>query len=194
MKRSAFTLVEMAIAVSISVILMGIALPRFNELLNQQEFFTEVQNVSSCIQQAQSLAAAPSGALLVSGKGALRWVAAEVVETGGVRQCKIYGIDSTVTYDELLLTTPSDQLAVPRAPQNIAQVESEDFRVYFGVQEKGVPVKYVSEDPVRTQTAPLGTGMKVTVPFVSARDTQTTVTVVIEQAGAPIHVVRPVTP
>jgi len=79
MKRAAYTLIELVIAVAIVVIVLSVGIPRYSGYLRQSRFNSEVQKVSQCIQAAQVAVAAPDDS---SGTPA-RYGRASVAISGG---------------------------------------------------------------------------------------------------------------
>jgi prepilin-type N-terminal cleavage/methylation domain-containing protein len=198
MRHHGFTIIELTITLAITLVLVSIGIPRYNALLVQQEFFSEVQKVAACIQQAQSLAAAPRSDLLaLSGGNAVsaRWVAAFVsaADSTGNRSCSVVAMDATTPLSSLSLNSPSDQLAQPLTTSGIQRLSMSSFRMYFGVEEKGMPVKYIDDTLLpnpKTADVP-ATGIKVSVAITSSVDSTQTANLVIEQGGAPIRIVKP---
>ena len=60
-RQSGFTIIELIVAISIVVLLTGVAVNRFTVFTDQQEFQSEGQKIANCIQKAQSYAKDPSG-------------------------------------------------------------------------------------------------------------------------------------
>ena len=197
MKKRGFTIIELTIALSVSLILAAVAIPRFNTLLDSQNFYSEVQQVASCIQQAQALAAAPSSTLLrLDSNGntvSPRWTAASLSapDANGNVTCSVIAADATTTYGNLAFTLPADQLITPITNMGISNLTITPFRLYFGVLEKGVPVAYIpSTGTIPTNTEP-ASGMLVTIPVVATSDSTLTATISVEQGGAPVRITTP---
>jgi prepilin-type N-terminal cleavage/methylation domain-containing protein len=195
MKKHGFTIIELAIALAVSTVLLGIAIPRYNDLLSSQEFTSEVQKVAGCIQQAQSMASAPTASLLKADSNgnavSPRWVAAEISVSSGVAQsCTLIAVDATTAFSGLTATTPANQLLQSQAVTGLDRLSATAFRVYFGVLEKGAPVAYIPATGTSQKNAS-GSGIKISIPFTSSVDSTLTAHIVIEQGGAPIHVTTP---
>jgi|GEM_PF-6423549 len=198
MHKKGFTIIELTIALAVSIILAGIAIPRFNTLLNQQEFFTETEKVASCIQKAQSMAAAPTAGSLnpdVNGNTvAIRWTAASLSNPDNNNQqtCSVMAFDASHSLSQdLLLNSPADQLATPIQTTGISNLNLPQFRIYFGVTEKGVPVVYLDNTGIRQISPAPMSGMKVTLPVTSTVNSALTTTISVEQGGAPVRIIQP---
>jgi len=194
MQKRGFTIIELAIALSVSFILAGIAIPRFNTLLDQQDFFTETEKVAACIQAAQSMAAAPTAGLLTPDANnnalAVRWTAASLSgpDDNNQQTCSVMAFDASNSLSNLVLNSPNDQLATPIQTTGISNLNLPQFRIYFGVTEKGVPVEYLAADSVSTRitsTDPTS-GMPVSLAVASVVNSTLTTNICVGQGGAPV--------
>lgn len=189
-RSSAFTLVEVTIAITVTIILAGIAIPRYNDLIRTQDFYSQVQELVSCVQRAQSLAAGAQGSTLSNG-APIRWSAAAFSEIGGTVTCEVMAFDSTTSLASLaaaspvsLLTSGSNTFIATDTTAGL--VLGTPRRIYFGTLERGVPVK----DTAAVNPVPLGNGFSFTLPLSSTLDTAIAATLSMGQNGAPVEVVR----
>ena len=84
MKKAAFTLIELIIAVTIIILLVAIGLPRFNDFNLRQDIASSAQKLASCIQQAQQNALAPSDS---SGTKTVGYGVARIIYDKGTLSC-----------------------------------------------------------------------------------------------------------
>jgi type II secretory pathway pseudopilin PulG len=190
-QRSAFTLVEVAIAITITIILAGIGIPRYNQLIRTQDFYSEAQEIVSCLQRAQSLASGSQGATLSTGNP-IRWSAAKLTESSGTVTCTVMAFDASVSSASLdatvtsVLTSGTNTFTATDVQAGITGVNG--IHIFFGALEKGVPVKLVSSS---TSIPPLGAGLRFSLNLTSSLDSTTTAQLTMAQLGIPIELVRP---
>jgi Tfp pilus assembly major pilin PilA len=150
--RQAFTLIEVVTAVSITVFLALIAVPRYSELVDRQEFSAAALQVVRCVQLAQTEAAAP---VTTQGRSA-RWIVASLQNAQGATAltCQVGAVADTnvalqsnqPTFSALPVLTPDDadaspgdaRLTIPDVRIVSTQLaEGSSIRWYFGVRERG---------------------------------------------------------
>jgi type II secretory pathway pseudopilin PulG len=188
-QRSAFTLIEVAVAITITIILAGVAVPRYNSLIRNQDFYAQVQELASCLQRAQSLASGSQGATL-STVTPIRWSAAEFSFASDTVTCRVMAFDgsSANTFALLAASSPVSTLnsgSNTFTATDVAGIAS-TRRIYFGTLERGLPVKDTgSADPTY-----LGSGLTLSIPLSSSLDSGITATLSMGRSGAPIEVVK----
>ena len=170
MRVKGFTIIEVVIAIAISIILVAIAVPRYDQFSNQQDFNTSVEKLVKCMQIAQQAAASPPA------NSSYRFTGV-VMKPNSVNSdnmdCATYtyssstfstsdGTTSDPATSVLLddaggvplstsVTIPNIQLSgvtVPDYPVKNYNIPANNnppamLRIYFGVYEKGAPVVYV---------------------------------------------------
>src|ERR1044072_151708 len=115
-KLPGFTIVEFVIAVTVSVILVAVGVPRFNSFVQRQDFNAGLQTLASCIQKAQQDAIAPSAN--TSSSTTVRYMEARIIQAPSsfTATCEVSAYDaanvliasipvSTFTAEKLTLTT-----------------------------------------------------------------------------------------
>ncbi|CAN5176783.1 hypothetical protein BH11PAT4_BH11PAT4_3160 [soil metagenome] len=185
-QRSAFTLVEVAVAITITIILAGVAVPRYNSLIRNQDFYAQVQELASCVQRAQSLSSGTQGATLSNGNP-IRWSAAQLSVSGADVTCQVMAFDGSNTLASLTTSLPS---ALSSGSNTFVATDISGIvttrRIYFGTLERGVPVK----DTAVALPAYLGSGLTVSIPLTSSLDSGIGASLSMGRSGAPIEVVR----
>lgn len=187
------TLVELAITVSVAVVLLAAAIPQFSSLERRQELYLQLQrNVADCLQYAQSQALAPGP----DTRGA-RFLAAQIQSNG----CRVFAVnepfDTLTAAGQGTEVTPKSytlQGVILRCVVAGNQtINSFPARVYFGVAERGVPVAVVTgngSSTTATVKPPLGTGIRIGVQGMSASSNGQGLkaAVTVQQFGTPIKV------
>lgn len=186
MQRSGFTIIEMAIALAVSFIVVGIAVPRYNSLVRQQEFYAQVQKIVGCLQDAQSVAATSS--VKLSNGAPARWTAANLQSSGTGYQCTVLGMDSSTSLSNLGFVVPLDQLGRTDAQLGSDLNLPTSMRIYFGALEHGVPVAQATSVS-RTQGV-IGAGLPLDLTVTSYQDSALSATISIDRTGVPIRIVK----
>ena len=187
-RRSAFTIIELAVAVTITVVLAAIAIPRYNDFSRKQQFLSEVQTAMGCIQEAQRIAASPPAG------SSSRWIAADMSNANG--NCRVLRFDATVTQASLTDTLPAPQEVLDTVATPDLVYALATSRIYFGVLEHGVPTRYtypggyVQSNLGNGVRQPDGTSIAVTINWKT--DPTVTTQVAIEPSGAPLHILNPI--
>lgn len=196
-RRAGFTIIEVAIAVVITAIIAAMVVPRYNAAVVRQEFLGEAQQVANCLQEAQALAAAPNPAFFIKDANDIpltpRYISAKVdFVDGGVWTCELFAHSSAMT---ALVYQPADNLPNLLAAQPVHGGQllggERDFRVYFGVLERGVPVQIAFGDATPALTAPLGSGVGYVTILDTPRSEDITANLELSASGAPIRIVTP---
>lgn len=196
-RSSAFTLVEVAVAITLTIILAGIAIPRYNSLIRTQDFYAQAQELVSCFQRAQSLASGSQGATLSTGNP-IRWTAAELSRNDANPSpitCTVIAFEDLPGTDDLASFASGFPASTLSSGNNTYSVNDmlitglnnrSSRRIYFGTLEKGAPV---ADSDINPQPA-LGQGLTLSIPLTSALDTSITALLTMGRGGAPIEVKR----
>lgn len=200
--RPAFTIIEMAIALAVTVILMSIAIPRFNNLTTRQEFYGDAQALANCLQTAQSLALNNQTQV---GSGPARWIGSEIVQTGASWTCRVVGVGAEVALASDLGSASLTEIQPAKDltgltlnklkinnTQNINFGPNTVMKMFFSSLDRGVPAA-VFINTVFGSTSDLpaqGTGQLYSIIVQSVSDTSLTAQVSIQKTGAPINVVK----
>lgn len=188
-RPAGFTIVEIAIAVAVTVLIAAMVVPRYNAAIVNQEFLGEAQRVVECFQEAQSMAVAPVPALFI-GQAVPRYVSARF-ETDGTGQweCEIaaYGSNlSSFTY-----APAGNRLANPRLFSGADILKSDtDFQVYFDAANRGMPAAVV-DGIGGARFESLSNGLFMVTTLVSPRTSNATAELQIGASGTPIKIVTP---
>ncbi len=196
-RSSAFTLVEVAVAITLTIILAGIAIPRYNSLIRTQDFYTQAQDLVSCFQRAQSLAGGTQGATLSTGTP-IRWTAAQLARNDANTPpitCTVVAFEDIAGVNDLSSFASGFPASTLTSGNNVYTVSDMDIaglsnrtsrRIYFGSLEKGLPV---ADTTLGTQPA-LGQGLSLSITLTSSLDSSITALLTMGQGGAPIEVKR----
>ena len=185
MHKGGFTIVELVIAVSILVLLIVIALPRYTAFSQKQDFAVQAHKVVECVQNAQRQAIAPT-LPSINGQG-VRYTSAIISENG---TCFNQQLGSLTSISDMLSTTPTALNSSSATMVNNLKVESVTLhlnnstqnypctnlaKIYFGVLEKGAPVVFACDDGSAISVSPptinFGSGFGLDLNFIHP-DTQ----------------------
>jgi type II secretory pathway pseudopilin PulG len=161
-----FTIIELIIAVGLTVTLLALALPRYTTFSQQQEFSRSAQAFVGCIQQAHQDAVAPSTTVP---NGPARYTAA-VIGADGSCQTFSYGGQATVAtlangsaaslqQGKIVESGNLDFEAASYSYSNSSFANQssncpQGIRVVFGVAERGVPILFSCNDGATVVSAP----------------------------------------
>jgi type II secretory pathway pseudopilin PulG len=160
MKRlRGFTIVELAIALSVTVFLSAVAISRFNIYQRDEEFRAGGAEIASCLQRA--VLAARSGITVPTafdGDQPARYVRATIVSSSDGVQCHYEGYPAKVTAANQSTVSIAVNGLLQASPPEIYGNKAQFFapstrlaggvgrvRVVFGSIERGVPLGMSSE-------------------------------------------------
>ncbi len=202
MQKRGFTLLEVIVAVTIGVALIGIGIPSFTNLVRRQEFQSEAGRLAGCLQSAQEYALS---ARQLSNGQSVRWSAADISYNASTQ---------VITCKKMLFSTPrptnslwTDFLTGSLAEDELAGTEtinsiyatgftygtattgllaSEKIRVYFGQTERGAVVRLIAGNyGMPSKYSQYGTAMSISL--TSSVDDQQTAKIIIGSTGTPIQ-------
>ncbi len=196
-QKRGFTLLEVIIAVTIGVTLIGVGVPSFTSLVRRQEFQSEASRLTGCIQKAQEYVL--TSRALPSGQP-VRWSAAEITYNTATQNitCKqlLFGSSAWTALtiglaeDQLVATETINSVSVAGftystgAFQGIALTDT--TRIYFGQSERGAVVRLISGGHGRPNAySQYGNAMSLTL--ASPVDASQTVRIMINAIGTPIQ-------
>ena len=84
-RKSAFTLIELILAVSVVVIMTAVAIPSFSTMNRGNDWNSGIQQITSCINTAQRQAASPT---IGQTAGTLRYTAVKFTFSSGTLSCQ----------------------------------------------------------------------------------------------------------
>jgi len=156
-RKSAFTLIELILAVGVVVMLTAVAIPSFSTLNRSNQWEDSIQDLASCVQNAQREAATPDVSKIAQVAGiapTLRFTAAAFAYDGaGNVTCKdeyfadTKGVPFTLT-DMKNAVTPTGTFGITAALSTVSSVKFSGvtapsaYVVYFSASQGGVPVAY----------------------------------------------------
>jgi prepilin-type N-terminal cleavage/methylation domain-containing protein len=130
LRQSAFSLVELLIAVSILAVVGSISIPSFNKFNRQQDRNRSANVLADCIRKARNLAVTrPTGfgkfiPTQVSSEGRLRYTAALLRNTGNDITCEVYWFTGRVTAAEIGgNAAPVSELGRAYSPVTVANTQ-----------------------------------------------------------------------
>jgi prepilin-type N-terminal cleavage/methylation domain-containing protein len=211
-RKRGFTIIELIIAVTVTALLVAVALPRYNGFLRQQEFNASAQGLVICLQTAQREAASPT--YLGAATPSIRFTGALVEEVGsGDLRCTVTYYTATTTADKLAdgTATPvysktSTQLAnislfsatAKSSAGNIIVYGTDSntmvTSVYFGALEQGTPIVFRACSDLAHGCGGLappdltfGKGLSLSLALTYPTSTEIIQTVTMEKTGLPIQ-------
>lgn len=189
--RRAFTLVELMVAVAVSILILGVGLPRYNQLQRQHVFQGQVQQLVGCLQGAQQVTAAPSAPAFTAATVRFSRVTIDLDTTQSpksITNCHVklypYGItdaNSTTGDPVPAVTTVPDGDYTPFSGLDLVlcklsvnggtdQVSASNasIHLYFDSSSGGTPWLYVNPSiltapKIYARPTVLGLGMQITV-------------------------------
>lgn len=209
-RRAGFTIIELAVALAVTITLLGVAVVRYNQITAVQDFNTKAQELVNCIRGAQQLAQHPNNPNY-------SWTAAEfkkadLANPSYITGCEVLtflkgenGTEPQTVADLDYTTNPSDDRQIAFTGWSGMNVVNDRWtdsngtvseiggpiRIYFGVAEHGKPVKIINANSAELPNLYdiSGTGLEAQLEDVA--DTHTILNLSINVLGQPIQITQP---
>ncbi len=194
--KSAFTLIELIIALAVTIVLASVGVARYSSFIRQQDFLSGAQQITGCVQKGQQLAVTGGVTSTISGGGSqpIRYVVVNVFTQGGDTglSCEIDGYpyvpgDTTLSLMDKTKIGGNNLLSLVSNVNNTTM--SGEFSVVFGVLEHGLPLDYSTDGVHSAAPATAVTnrlGLPASFQILTPSGDQVTATVNIGQTGTPI--------
>jgi len=187
-RQSGFTLIELIIALSITVVMVAVGVPRYNSFVRRQDFISNVQKVANCLQTAQRSATAPANKLGLPS----RYVQFYLDGPPHPLTCHVFDADAAgYQQQDLFDDNTIDKISVTNVSAlGTSYALNFPLRVIFGNLEHGAPLELDNQNQliVSPATVPYGKGFSMELQVVSTEITGMSAIITMERLGNPIQV------